>query len=122
MIITNSMIFIYARRSTRRVHATNGESAQAPILSSRDVHLLKHMIFMFVVFAGGWIPIYVAKVINYSGTVLSPLAMEILSTIPAVSLLIDIADLFLYNHELRRYLTNKRQMNQNTWVTDRTLQ
>jgi hypothetical protein len=116
------MIFIYARRSTRRVHATNGENAQAPILSSRDVRLLKHMIFMFVVFAGGWVPIYVAKVINYNGTVLSPLAIEILSTIPAVSLLIDIADLFLYNHELRRYLTNGRQMNRITRLMERTRQ
>ncbi len=120
MVITNSIIFTYARRSTRRVQPANGENAQASTLSDRDARLLKHMIFMFAVFACGWIPIYIVEVVNLSGTTLSPIATEIFLAIPAVSLLIDVADLFFYNHELRQYFTNNRQRNQNTRAIERT--
>jgi hypothetical protein len=113
LAIINSIIFIYARRSTRRVRTTNGESANTPILNQRDAHLLKHMIFMFAVFFCGWTPAYMIKAVTESVSGFSPIAMQILYMIPAASILIDIVDLFLYNHELRKYLTNRRPMDLN---------
>jgi hypothetical protein len=100
LAIINSIIFIYARRSSRRVRTTNEENANAPTLSQRDAHLLKHMIFMFAVFFCGWTPIYIIKAITFSEPIFSPMALQILQMIPAVCVLIDIIDLFLYNHEL----------------------
>jgi hypothetical protein len=111
-VTTNSIIFIYTRRSTRRVQPKNGDSAQARTLSNRDARLLKHMIFLVTAFVCCWAPIYIAMVINFSGTVISPLQMEFFFTIPVFSQLIDIGDLFLYNHELRKYFTSRRQMDQ----------
>jgi len=114
LAIINSIIFIYVRRSTKRVRPTNRESANTPILSQRDAHLLKHMIFMFAVFFCGWAPAYIIRAISVSGPVFSPIALQIVYIIPTVCLLIDIVDLFLYNHELRKYLTNRRSTDLNT--------
>ena len=104
---TNGIVFGYARRSTRRVQSINGENALAPALGSRDAHILKHMIFIFVVFFCGWVPMYIIAVIDYNGTAISYVVLHGLQVLPAVSLFIDVIDLFLYNHELRRYLTNQ---------------
>jgi len=112
LAITNSIIFIYTRRSTRRIQAANGENAQAPILSHRDARLLKHMIFLFAVDFCGWAPIYTIQIINWNGVAVSPIVVQIFLTVPVASFFIDVADLFLYNHELRRYLTNKWRINQ----------
>ncbi len=114
MAIINSIIFIYARRSTRRVRQTNGESANTPILSQRDAHLLKHMIFMFAVFVCGWTPPYMIRAVTVSVSGFSPIVMQIFYMIPVACILIDIIDLFLYNHELRKYLTNRRPTDLNT--------
>ncbi len=107
MAATNIIIFSYTHHSTRRVQPANGESAQAPTLSHRDARLLKHMIFMFVVFFCGWIPIYIIAAIDWNGTAISNVLLHGLEILPVVSLFIDLADLFLYNHELRRYFTDK---------------
>ncbi len=113
MAIINSIIFIYAHRSARRVRPTNGESANTPILSQRDAHLLKHMIFMYVVFFCGWAPPYMIRAVTVSVSVLSPIVVQIFYISSAACILIDIVDLFLYNHELRQYLTNRRPRNLN---------
>jgi len=110
LAITNGIIFKTARRSTRRVQPTNGESAQAPALSHRDARLLKHMLFLFTVFICGWTPIYIMMIIDWNGVAISPIVMEVFLTVPAGCLFIDIADLFLFNHELRRYFTNQRKI------------
>ncbi len=112
LIITNSIIFIHVRRSTRRVQPMNGDSAQAATLGSRDARLLKHMIFMFAVFFCGWAPAFLVEAINANGNLVSLITVQAILVIPEVSLLIDVVDLFLYNHELRNYFTNKRQMDQ----------
>jgi hypothetical protein len=111
LAITNSFIFIYARRSTRRVQPANRKSVQALTLSHRVARLLKHMIFMFVIDFCGWIPIYIIMIINWNGVAVSPFALQIFLTVPIASVFIDVADLFLYNHELRRYFINKWQIN-----------
>jgi hypothetical protein len=91
----------------------NGDSAQAVTLSSREARLLKHMIFMFAVFLSTWGPIYMIFAINLGllGNAFSPITLQVFLTTPAVSILINVIDLFLYNHELRKYFTNKWQIN-----------
>jgi hypothetical protein len=69
---------------------------------------------MFAVFFCGWAPAYIIRVITVNGSVFSPIALQIFYIVPAVCVLIDIFDLFLYNHELRKYLTNRRSTDSNT--------
>ncbi len=114
MAIINSIIFLYARQSTRRVRPTNGENANIPILGQRDAHLLKHMIFMFAVFSGGWAPPYMLRAVTESVSGFSPIVLQIFYIIPATCILIVIVDLFLYNHELRKYLINRRPIDLNS--------
>jgi len=111
---TNTTIFIYVRRSTRRIQPANGETAQASSLGHRDASLLKHMLFLFSVDFFGWLPAYIVMILLMSGTTISPIIVQISLTVPTGSLLIDVADLFFYNHELRKYFTNKWQMEQFT--------
>ena len=98
----------------------NGDSAQAATLSSRDARLLKHMIFMFVVFFCGWTPIYVIRTFNGTSSAFSPIAQQVVLLIPVITLLIDIGDLFLYNHELRKYLIHWQQIDQTSRARERT--
>ena len=58
---------------------------------------------MFVIYFGGWVPMYIIAVIDWNGTAIPYVVYHGLTILPAVSLLIDVANLFLYNHELRRY-------------------
>ncbi len=106
-IVFNSMIFFFVRSSTRRVHAT----ATAPTTSvantnlqhARDMYLVKHMVFIFIVFLIGWTPIYIESSIVFSRGTLSWLFL-LLQMLPVFSSLINILDLFMYNHDLRKYL------------------
>jgi hypothetical protein len=106
-IVFNSMIFFFVRSSTRRVHAT----ATAPTTSvantnlqhARDMYLLKHMVFIFIVFLIGWTPIYIESAIDFSRGASSWLFL-LLQILPVFSTLINILDLFMYNHDLRQYL------------------
>ncbi len=110
MAATNIIIFSYARHSTRRIQPANDEGAQAPALSHRDARLLKHMIFMFAVFFCGWIPIYIIAAIDWNGTAIPRVLLHGLQILPVVSLFINIVNLFLCNHELLIYITNKWQI------------
>jgi hypothetical protein len=84
------------------------DGVQAATLSHRDAYLLKHMIFMFTVFWGTWTPAYIIMAIIGYGISVSPITFRVFLMVPAPGLLISIGDLFLYNHELRRYFTNQR--------------
>ncbi|UJR16942.1 hypothetical protein I4U23_003840 [Adineta vaga] len=112
-IITNSIIFVHVRRSTRLVQPFNSKGIQSSILSIRDVRLLKHIVFMFVIFFTGWIPIYVVRIFNGTSIAFSPVLHNILGTLPILALLVTIIDLFSFNHELQKYFTRQpliRQM------------
>jgi hypothetical protein len=108
-LVMNIIIFKYVQSSTRRIQpetlalSTNHRNNQQPTLSRRDVHLLRHMIIMFLVFIVGWGPIYITSVIMTQISV-SILTLRILSLLAELSLLCDIIDLFLYSHELRKHL------------------
>jgi hypothetical protein len=105
--VTNGIIFRYARRSSQRVQPLNGDSVPTPALGHRDARLLKHMIFMFVVLFCGWMPAYVTAAITWNTNFTQSAAFQGLKILPAVSLFINVADLFWYNHELRRYFTDR---------------
>jgi hypothetical protein len=108
-LVMNIIIFKYVQSSTRRIQpetlaiSTNHRNNQQPTLSRRDVHLLRHMVIMFLVFIIGWGPIYITSVIMTQISV-SILTLRILSLLAELSLLCDIIDLFLYSHELRKHL------------------
>jgi membrane protein YdbS with pleckstrin-like domain len=69
---------------------------------------------MFTIFFCGWAPIYILLVINFDGTAVSSITLQILAMMAAVSLFIDVVDLFLYNHELWKYFINRWQIDPDT--------
>jgi hypothetical protein len=119
LAITNSIIFTYTRRSTRRVQPMNGDGAQPATLSHRDARLLKHMIFMFTVFWGTWTPAYIIMAMIGYGISLSPIILHVALVMPGLGLLVDIGDLFLYNHQLRKYFTKQRQTDASNRLRER---
>jgi hypothetical protein len=104
--IFNLLIFLEVKLSTKRLSV---EKMKVPIvqsnkkgLCSRDVCLLKHMLFLHIVFVFGWVPISFLSIIE----VYTKVSMELhllLRLLPPSSLLINILDLFFYNRELRQY-------------------
>jgi hypothetical protein len=101
------MIFFFVRSSTRRVHVeatgTMSSVVNTNLQHARDMYLLKHMVFIFIVFIIGWAPIYIVSVINFSGG-LPMWVYLLLEMLPVFSSFINILDLFMYNHDLRQYL------------------
>jgi hypothetical protein len=117
-IVFNSMIFFFVRSSTRRVHAiataTATSTATATAFSvanknlqhARDMYLVKHMVFIFIVFLIGWTPLYFVSAIYFSGGV-PTWVYYLLEMLPVLSTLINILDLFMYNRDLRQYLKER---------------
>jgi hypothetical protein len=106
--INNTIIFNYVRASTNRVQplAVDTKKNQHQATNRRDLYLLRHMIIMFCIFVGGWSPIYIYAIL-VSDVLFTSLIVSLLFLLAEVFLLFDIIDLFLYNHELRRYLLDK---------------
>ncbi|CAF1191822.1 unnamed protein product [Adineta steineri] len=111
-LVNNIMIFKYVRSSTNRIQTSlenaknNQQQHQHQHLSRRDLHLLRHMIVMFCIFVVGWSPINLYSVFVNVGSITSTI-VSIFILLGDLSLLIDISNLFLYNHELRRYFREK---------------
>lgn len=72
-------------------------------ISRRDIYLLRHMVLMFCVFVGGWAPTFSMPIITYY-TPINNIIFSSISIWCQLALLINIIDLFLYNHEVRKYL------------------
>ncbi|UJR19681.1 hypothetical protein I4U23_022815 [Adineta vaga] len=106
-VVFNSFIFINVRSSTRRVHAETTATSvtnKSRQHNTRDVRLLKHMLFIFVVFISGWSPFFILSTISINAP---EWINSLLQMLPVFSLLINIVDLFLYNHDLRQYLKGR---------------
>ena len=73
---------------------------------ARDMHLLKHMLFIFIVFLIGWTPIYAISVVDLNGGIPYWVYL-LLQLLPVLSSLVNVVDLFLYNHDLRQYLNEE---------------
>ena len=107
--LLNALIFLRVRSSTRRVHAVTmpWPTTLNPVLHhTRDARLLKHMLFNFTIFILGWTPIYVLAVFDTAQTV-SPMIYELLRSLPILSSLVNVLDLFWYNHDIRKYLKQR---------------
>jgi len=103
--ILNLTIFNYVTSSTKRIHpqsqASTGHTNESQgKFNQRDIHLLRHMIIMFLVFVIGWSPIFITSVVMSTNAV-SSLILRIFSLLAELSLLCDIIDLFLYSHNLK---------------------
>jgi hypothetical protein len=112
-LILNLSIFKYVHSSSRRVQQQTDANSMSvtvggrqPRISRRDIHLLRHTIFMFAVFIIGWSPIFLLVAIDYHGNVI-PLVYTILELLSVISSLICMLDLFQYNNELKQYIKNK---------------
>ena len=109
---TYVLIFKYVRSSTRRIQPhsqttqTGDTNMARPKLSRRDIHLLRHMIFIVGLFVIGWGFVNNVDIVNayrqYDGN-LTTIAV-IFSQLSSLSTIID---LFLYNRELRQYLWDR---------------
>lgn len=111
-VTINVTIFLFVKSSSRRVHpipeesSTNQRNDQPPRLTRRDIHLLRHMIFMFLVYIIGWGPISIIPIISRYMSV-SAVISRAVSFLAELSLLCDIIDLYLYSHDLREYFRRK---------------
>jgi hypothetical protein len=110
--IVNLLIFTHTRRSICRVQATDENNNT--VLTQRNSRPLKHMLFMFAVFVSGWLIIYVADAIDLDGKTISHPVLDGLGILPSLSLLAEIINLFLYNHELRKYFTARTRIDTTT--------
>ncbi|CAF1117119.1 unnamed protein product [Adineta steineri] len=111
-IILNIIIFSHVRSSARRIHPqaisalTSDVTAQQPKISRREISLLRQMIFMFLMFIGGWTPVYIVNILD-AATDLNFMIVQIAVIFSQICVLGIVINLFIYNHELRQYLSNK---------------
>ncbi len=110
--IFNGLIFKYVRASTRRVQPqisginTNSNNNQQPIISRREISLLKQMIFMFCAFIGGWAPAC-SVIIIQQFIILNPLYFQCSLKIFEIAMLAITINFFICDHEMKEYLINK---------------
>jgi len=98
--ILNAIILRHVRQSTQRIQPTHPTISHAS-LQRRDIRLLQHMIILFCLFIVGWCPIYISAFID--ALQYNPLVNLLFMTLAELSIFFDILDLFLYNHDLRRF-------------------
>jgi hypothetical protein len=104
-LINNIIIFKYVRSSSKRIQPTLSHNwlCSHQTISRRDLHLIRHMIFMFCLFVVGWSPVCIHSIIvakiDYHDTTLLILAL-----LAESSLLCCIVNLYVYNHDLRHHL------------------
>jgi hypothetical protein len=105
--VFNALIFLRVHSSTRRIQALATTTSAVTAANSnhrqaRDIYLLKHTLFIFIVFVGGWAPVYILTVAVFDGTTYYVLYL-LSELLPPLGSLIVTLDLFVYNHDLRRY-------------------
>lgn len=64
MVITNSLIYIHVRASSRRVHPLAANENNITIQNRRDIYILKHTLFIFILFIIGWSPIEIVLLLD----------------------------------------------------------
>ena len=104
-VFTNTLIYRHVRSSSNRAQspdATNASNRRH--VSRRDIFLLRHMVIMFAVFVLGWAPWMTGYVVGYYVRV-ATLVTFLMNIWFQLALMFEMIDLFLYNHEVRKYLT-----------------
>ena len=103
-IVTNARIYRYVCASSGRVQTRSAPGASnRETINRRDIFLLRHMVIMFSIFICGWAPWLIVYIVEYF-TSISDLLDAISFVSNQLALLLDVIDLFLYNHAVRKYL------------------
>ena len=111
-VVLNTLIVFHVRSSTRRVHvqmiSTTNSNAnnQHAVVSHRDLALLRHMIFMFSMFVGGWTPVMIINILNTTMD-FDFKFVQICVIFSQVCVLGIAVCLFIYNRELRKYFADR---------------
>ncbi len=109
-VVFNSLTYFTVSSSSRRVHAlattTTAPVARTNHQNTRDISLIKHMFFIFVVFILGWTPMYAVPMTSLSIT-MTTFVLQCAQLLPVISAIIIAVDLFIYNHDVRKYLKDK---------------
>ena len=104
--LLNLFIFLKVSLSSQRlisgVKSLSLESLNSKHLQNRDIALLKHILFLHIIFVIGWAPIALTPIIELFVQI-PHLVNLFVRLLPSMSLLINILDLYVYNHELRQY-------------------
>lgn len=100
--ILNSSIFRKVSLSSQRLISDSRKTSLTDTLHGRDINLLKHIIFLHIIFVIGWAPIAFLPIVELFITIPDLISL-FLRVLPSISLLINIFDLYVYNHELRQY-------------------
>jgi len=106
IVIFDVLIYVHIQSSSRRVHPATINLIRMTRQHGRDIYLLKHMLFIFTVFVLGWAPT-VITILPGLNDISDIWIFVIVRTLPVISATIIGLDLFIYNHELRRYLKRK---------------
>ncbi|CAF4052781.1 unnamed protein product, partial [Rotaria sp. Silwood1] len=93
ILIVNAIIVIRTIQSSRTVQPISSGSLRATN-RRRDIYLLKHIFLMFSIFIGGWTPIYIIAVINWTGSVIPHTIQRLITILPILSSLGDMISLF----------------------------
>jgi hypothetical protein len=103
--IINIIILKHVRSSTHRVHlaSTATQNNQHQYISRRDTHVFRHFIIMLCIFIGGTSPFYIYTIVVFQVNFTS-ITASLLLLLAELCLLFNIINLYLYNHEVRRYL------------------
>ncbi|CAF0855901.1 unnamed protein product [Adineta steineri] len=94
-ILFNSLIFMSVRSSTRRINALATTTTKTSVTNTthqdkRDIYLLKHIVFMFIVFISGWAPVYTVFIVVDFANPIGLWLTLLLQFLPALSLLITL--------------------------------
>ena len=106
-ICFSTTVLIYRHVQSLANRAQTGAAATTTCprrISRRDVGLLGHTAIVFAIFAIGWAPGIIIYIVEYYRQV-NELVVRIFDVIFKLALLIDVMDLFVYNHKVRKYLT-----------------
>ncbi len=75
-------------------------------ISRREIRLLKHIIYMFLMFVIGWGPFYTSMIFGHSMEN-SSFVYGFLCVWAQISLVCLIINMFIYNNVLRKYVVTK---------------
>ena len=107
-IVSNVLIYRHVSSSSNRVQSPAISTAgHRRGVSRRDIFLLRHMAIMFGIFVAGWTPSFLIPIVE-KYTPVHSIVSSSLNLWSELAVLINMIDLFLYNHEVRRYLTGLR--------------
>jgi hypothetical protein len=110
-LILHIIIFNHVRSSTRRVQPSaqtpenDANNQQQQRTNHRDSQLIRRMIIMFGILVVGWSPLHIYTIIIPDFSITLPLS-SCFTLLAQLCLLINIINLYLYNHQLRKYLQN----------------